>query len=221
MVGGASTRGQEGTSCSRLAGRIAGPGARMALLPATSGTPHSLPHGHHHPPIHRVLSAAAAEAGAPHQPRPERPQLPPVEGLQNGSLRALMRLPEGLGDSFPVLRAMRLGAAGAGAPGHERTFPLFIPPCTAPLLAPGPGRAGLSGPAGLGAAPDPLLPHPCLCPLLSMSTFSSFQSGISAACRPLKSGGRSGGLVWSFFRGTEAPCCAPCGQPGLWRGPWE
>lgn len=39
-------------------------------------------------PIHRVLSAAAAEAGAPRQPRPDRPQLPPMEGLQNGSLSA-------------------------------------------------------------------------------------------------------------------------------------
>lgn len=88
---------------------------------------------------------------------------------------------------------------GPGAPGHERTFPLFIPLQRRSWHQP---LGGLCSPRLSGAWEQPpatLLPHTPLCPVLSMPTFSGFQSSISAV--PLTGGGTSGGLVLGFFLG--------------------
>lgn len=86
---------------------------------------------------------------------------------------------------------------GPGALGHERMFPLFIPPQRCSWHQP---LGGLCSPRPRGAWEQPpatLLPHTPLCTLLSMPTFSGFQSSISAV--PLTGGGTSGGTCFGFF----------------------
>lgn len=121
----------------------------------------------------------------------ERPQLPPMEGLQEAVLSSQESFRRTC-DSLCVLRALPLGATGVWGSSHEHTLPLFIPSLYLLWVALQHGASGSS--------PNHPLPslHLCL-PCSPHSPSSGFQSGISAACWPLKHNGTSGGYFLVFF----------------------
>lgn len=171
----------------------------------------SLLRRHHHPPIHRVLSAA--EAGVPRPPCPERgPQLPPMEGLQEGSVHSsqvtsrrtqqLPLCPQGCASGSHWGLGLRSG--------HERTFPLFILHCI---------RLGQALQHGAyGSSPE--YPLPSLFPCSPHPPSSSFQSGISAAFWRLKHSGTSGDCsCFVFLGGKKEILLHSVGHPVPWQGP--
>lgn len=175
----------------------------------------SLLRRHHHPPIHRVLSAA--EAGVPRPPCPERgPQLPPMEGLQEGSAHSsqvtsrrtqqLPLCPQGCASGSHWGLGLRSG--------HERTFPLFILHCI---------RLGQAVQHGAyGSSPEyplPSLSSPALhIHLPAASSLASQQhSGASSTV-----GHQETVLVCLVFfqGGRKKSCCTQLGIQYHGRAPW-
>lgn len=195
--------------------------AVAACLPRLAPSCSLLRH-HHHPPIHRVLSAA--EAGVPRPPCPERgPQLPPMEGLQGGSVHSsqvtsrrtqqLPLCPQGCASGSHWGLGLRSG--------HERTFPLFILHCI---------RLGQALQHGAyGSSPEyplPSLSSPALhIHLPAASSLASQQhSGASSTV------GHQETVLVFFFREEErnpaalswapwAVLAGMAGQDGVTRGP--
>lgn len=232
----ARTRGKEGTRRSWSPVRSGRPGPRMASPGGRPNAGGPAKGSRSRPPAaaHLLRLAPTTLAAAPPppssqftacspRPRPERhvnlAQTGPSSLLWRGCRTARSApLRDFQKDSVTPLLSSGLclwEPLGPGALGHERTFPLFIPPQRRSWHQP---LGGLCSPPPHGAWEQPpatLLSHTPLCPLLSMPTFSSFQSSISAV--PLTGGRTSGGLVLGFFWGGHSLG----GHSGLWQGPWE
>lgn len=160
----------------------------------------------HCPLIHRVLSAV--EAGAP---RPERGPAPSYGGAAG---RQCSQLP-GDFQKDSVTPSVSSGLClweplGSGAPVMSTHSHYLFLHCICS------GHALQCG--APGSPPDHPLPSLHLSPLLSPPS-SGFQSGISAACWPLKRNGTSGGY-FLFFRGNRNPAALCLGSQDHGRAPW-